>query len=64
MPRKGPVPKRKTPPDPVYNNVDVACLINKVMRSGKKSVAEKIVYGAFETIRDKTKRDLWMFVQL
>lgn len=57
LPRKGPVPKRKTPPDPVYNNVDVACLINKVMRSGKKSVAEKIVYGAFETIRDKTKRD-------
>ncbi|MDI3530241.1 MAG: small subunit ribosomal protein [Candidatus Atribacteria bacterium] len=57
MPRKGPVPKREIPPDPVYNSVDVARLINKVMKDGKKSIAEKIVYGAFEIIREKTKRD-------
>ncbi|BER92823.1 30S ribosomal protein S7 [Atrimonas thermophila] len=57
LPRKGPVPKREIPPDPVYNSVDVARLINKVMKDGKKSIAEKIVYGAFEIIREKTKRD-------
>jgi small subunit ribosomal protein S7 len=57
LPRKGPVPKREIPPDPVYNSVDVARLINKVMKDGKKSIAEKIVYGAFEMIREKTKRD-------
>lgn len=57
MPRKGSVAKRKVPPDPVYNNVDVACLINKIMRTGKKNVAEKIVYEAFEMVKDKTKRD-------
>ncbi len=57
MPRKGPVPKREIAPDPLYNNVDVAKLINKVMRDGKKSIAEKIVYGAFDIIREKTKRD-------
>ncbi|WP_438313958.1 30S ribosomal protein S7 [Candidatus Caldatribacterium sp. SIUC1] len=57
MPRKGPVPKREIAPDPLYNNVDVAKLINKVMKDGKKSIAEKIVYGAFNLIREKTKRD-------
>uniref|UniRef100_A0A7V4TI20 Small ribosomal subunit protein uS7 n=1 Tax=Candidatus Caldatribacterium saccharofermentans TaxID=1454753 RepID=A0A7V4TI20_9BACT len=57
MPRKGPVPKREIAPDPLYNNVDVARLINKVMKDGKKSIAEKIVYGAFDLIREKTKRD-------
>lgn len=57
MPRKGPVPKREIAPDPLYNNVDVAKLINKVMRDGKKSIAEKIVYGAFDLIREKTRRD-------
>lgn len=57
MPRKGPVPKREVLPDPVYNSVDVTRLINKVMKDGKKSIAEKIVYGAFEIIREKTKRD-------
>ncbi|MEN3183648.1 MAG: 30S ribosomal protein S7 [Atribacterota bacterium] len=57
MPRKGPVPKREIAPDPLYNNVDVAKLINKVMVDGKKSIAEKIVYGAFDIIREKTKRD-------
>lgn len=57
MPRKGPVPKRRIPPDPVYNSVDVACLVNKVMKTGNKSVAEKIVYGAFDIVKDKTQRD-------
>lgn len=57
LPRKGPVPKREIAPDPLYNNVDVAKLINKVMIDGKKSIAEKIVYGAFDIIREKTKRD-------
>jgi len=57
LPRKGPVPKREVLPDPVYNSVDVTRLINKVMKDGKKSIAEKIVYGAFEIIREKTKRD-------
>jgi small subunit ribosomal protein S7 len=57
LPRKGPVPKREIAPDPLYNNVDVAKLINKVMRDGKKSIAEKIVYGAFDLIREKTRRD-------
>jgi small subunit ribosomal protein S7 len=57
LPRKGPVPKREIAPDPLYNNVDVAKLINKVMKDGKKSIAEKIVYGAFDLIREKTRRD-------
>lgn len=57
MPRKGPVPKRDIPPDPIYNSKIVAKLINQVMRKGKKSLAEKICYGAFEIIRQKTGRD-------
>lgn len=57
MPRKGPVSKREVPPDPVYNSVDVAMLINKVVKDGKKSIAEKIVYGVFEIVKEKTKRD-------
>lgn len=57
MPRKGPVSKREVPPDPVYNSVDVAMLINKVMKDGKKSIAEKIVYGVFDIVKEKTKRD-------
>jgi small subunit ribosomal protein S7 len=57
LPRKGPVSKREIQPDPVYNSVDVAQLMNKVMLKGKKSIAEQIVYGAFEIIREKSKRD-------
>ncbi len=57
MPRKGPVSKREIQPDPVYNSVDVAQLMNKIMLKGKKSIAEQIVYGAFEIIREKSKRD-------
>lgn len=57
MPRKGPVPKKEILPDPLYNNVDVARLINKVMKDGKKSIAEKIVYAAFDIVKEKARRD-------
>ena len=57
MPRKGPVPKRDVLTDPIYNSKIVAKLINQVMRCGKKSLAEKICYGAFEIIRAKTGRN-------
>lgn len=56
MPRK----KYKKPeisPDPRYNSKKVAKFINHVMRKGKKALARKIVYGAFETIKEKTKKD-------
>jgi len=57
MPRKGPVPKRDVMPDPVYNSKLVTRFINKVMLDGKKSLAENIVYDAFEIIRAKTGKD-------
>ena len=57
MPRKGPVPRRDVLPDPVYNSKIVTRFINKVMLSGKKGVAEKVVYDAFENIRTKTGKD-------
>jgi len=57
MPRKGPVPKREILPDPLYGNLLVAKLINKVMLDGKKSLAQKICYGAFDIIREKTGKD-------
>ena len=57
MPSKGSVPKRDVLPDPVYHNKTVTKFINKVMLSGKKSVAERVVYDAFETIRAKTGKD-------
>ncbi len=49
--------KREILPDPVYNSVKVAKLINFVMRRGKKQLARKIVYGAFDIIKEKTKKD-------
>ncbi len=57
MPRKGPAPRRTIAPDPVYNSVDISRLVNRIMIKGKKSVAEKIAYGAFDIIKEKTKRD-------
>lgn len=57
MPRKGPVPKREVLPDPIYGSKLVTKLINKVMRDGKKPLAQRICYGAFELIRQKTGRD-------
>ncbi|MBR0138652.1 MAG: 30S ribosomal protein S7 [Firmicutes bacterium] len=57
MPRRGNVPKREVLPDPVYGSVVVAKLINSIMLDGKKGVAQKIVYDAFEQIREKTGSD-------
>jgi small subunit ribosomal protein S7 len=54
MPRKGPVPKRPIPPDPVYDSALVAKFINRLMRKGKKAVAERIFYKAMEMIEQKT----------
>jgi small subunit ribosomal protein S7 len=56
MPRKGPVRKRDIAPDPVYGNKLLERFINRVLLSGKKSVAEKIVYGALQAIEEKAKR--------
>ncbi|MBR2708708.1 MAG: 30S ribosomal protein S7 [Clostridia bacterium] len=57
MPRKGYVAKREILPDPIYNSVKVTKLINNVMLDGKKTVAQKIVYDAFEIIKEKTGKD-------
>ena len=57
MPRKGPAPARPLPKDPVYGDVIVSQLVNKVLLDGKKSTAERIVYGALEQCRDKTGTD-------
>ncbi|MBC7325195.1 MAG: 30S ribosomal protein S7 [Moorella sp. (in: Bacteria)] len=57
MPRRGSVPRREVLPDPLYGNVRVTKLINQVMLSGKKSLAQRICYKAFETIRKKTGKD-------
>jgi small subunit ribosomal protein S7 len=54
MPRKGPVKPREIMPDPIYRDVLVHKLINKVMVDGKKSKAEKIVYGAMQILAEKT----------
>ena len=54
MPRKGNIPVRKVLPDPLYNDVRVSKLINNVMLDGKKGLAQKIVYEAFDSIKDKT----------
>jgi len=50
-------PKRKLNPDPKHSRTDVAKFINYVMERGKKTIAQKIVYGAFEIIKEKTKKD-------
>lgn len=57
MPRRGNVPKREIMPDPVYNSALVSKLINSVMRDGKKGVAQKIVYEAFDLVREKTGKN-------
>ena len=57
VPRRGNVPKREILPDPVYNSVLVTKLINGVMLDGKKGVAQKLVYGAFDIINAKTGKD-------
>ena len=57
MPRRGHIAKRDVLPDPLYNSKMVTRLINNVMYDGKKGTAQKIVYGAFDIIREKTGKD-------
>ncbi|MDD2480624.1 MAG: 30S ribosomal protein S7 [Lutispora sp.] len=57
MPRKGFIPKRDVLPDPLYNDKVVSKLINNIMLDGKKGAAEKIIYEAFEIIKNKTGKD-------
>ena len=57
MPRRGSVAKRDVLPDPLYNSKLVTRLINNIMVDGKRGVAQKIVYGAFDIIREKTDKD-------
>ena len=57
MPRRGNVAKRDVLPDPLYNSKLVTRLINSVMLDGKKGVAQKIVYGAFEIVQEKTGKE-------
>ncbi|MBW5480876.1 MULTISPECIES: 30S ribosomal protein S7 [Streptomyces] len=57
MPRKGPAPKRPVIIDPVYGSPLVTSLINKILLNGKRSTAERIVYGAMEGLREKTGND-------
>ncbi len=57
MGRTKKIKTRKIAPDPVYNSVVVAKLINKIMKRGKKTVARQIVYQSFDIIKKKTKKD-------
>ena len=57
MPRRGNVPKREILPDPMYNSVLVTKLINSIMLDGKKGVAQKVVYGAFDIIKEKSGKE-------
>ncbi|MEA4932711.1 MAG: 30S ribosomal protein S7 [Lawsonibacter sp.] len=57
MPRRGNVPKREVLPDPLYNSVLVTKLTNSIMLDGKKGVAQKVVYGAFDIIKEKTGKE-------
>lgn len=57
MPRRGNIPKREVLPDPVYGSIVVAKLINSIMLDGKKGVAQKIVYDAFDKIKETTGQE-------
>ena len=57
MPRRGTIAKRDVLPDPIYNSKVVTKLINNVMLDGKKTVAQEIVYDAFDIIKEKTGRE-------
>ena len=57
MPRKGYIAKREVLPDPMYNSIVVNKLINNVMLSGKKTVAQKIVYDAFDIVKEKSGKE-------
>ena len=65
MPRRGNVPKRDVLPDPLYNSKLVTKLVNSIMLDGKKGVSQKVVYGAFDIVREKTGREpLEVFTRL
>ena len=57
MPRRGYIAKRDVLPDPIYNSKVVTKLINNIMLDGKKSVAQKIVYDAFDIVKEKEQKD-------
>ena len=57
VPRRGNVPKRDVLPDPLYNSKLVTKLVNSIMLDGKKGVSQKVVYGAFDIVREKTGRE-------
>ena len=57
MPRRGNVPKREILPDPIYNSVLVTKLVNSIMLDGKKGVAQKVVYGAVDMVKEQTGKD-------
>lgn len=57
MPRRGYVPRREVLPDPLYDSVVVTKLVNQIMSDGKKGVAQKVCYGAFDIIREKMSQD-------
>jgi small subunit ribosomal protein S7 len=57
VPRRGNVPKREILPDPLYNSVLVTKLVNSIMLDGKKGVAQKVVYGAFDIIKEKAGKE-------
>ncbi len=57
MPRKGPAARRELAPDPIYNQLVVTQLVNKVLQRGKRGTAEKIVYTALDDIAAKTNED-------
>ncbi len=57
VPRKGYIAKREVMPDPIYNDTVVTKLINNVMLDGKKGIAQRIVYGAFDYVAEKTGED-------
>jgi small subunit ribosomal protein S7 len=64
VPRKGFIAKREILPDPIYNDKVVTKLVNNIMQDGKKGVAQKIVYDAFDIIKEKTgKEPLEVFEQ-
>ncbi|HHU12102.1 MAG TPA: 30S ribosomal protein S7 [Clostridiaceae bacterium] len=57
MPRKGHVPRKEVLPDPVYHDTRVSKLVNNIMLDGKKVLAQKIVYGAFDSIQERLNQD-------
>jgi small subunit ribosomal protein S7 len=57
MPRRGTVPRREVPPDPLYNSALVTKFINCMMHGGKRSTAQRIMYGALEGVKEKTQED-------